>query len=146
MDGARAVAIVGGSALEPRLRWIAEPLPVTPDLLALTSPVEPTEVFRFAAPCAEHGCQHYDGDGCRLGAKVAALPVAVDFKPLPPCTLRPSCRWYAEQGRAICHRCTGIVTTDYRAGTRLRHAADPATERPELTPDACRRSETGRSH
>ena len=125
MEGAYAVAIVGGTAGEPRVRWIEQPLPVTGELLGLAEPVEPTEVFRFAAPCAEGGCRHHDNDRCTLGDKLATLPVAVDVALLPKCTIRPTCRWYAEQGRDICFRCVSVVTTDYRASPDLQRAAEP---------------------
>jgi len=44
--------VVNGTADEPRLRHLTEPQPVTLELLELAAPVRPTEVFRFAAPCA----------------------------------------------------------------------------------------------
>jgi hypothetical protein len=124
-EGAVAFGIVGGTAEEPLVGYLDQPLPVTPELLELAKPVRPTEVFRFAAPCAEGGCQHFDGAACKLGGKLAALPAAVDR--LPRCRLRPSCRWFHEQGREACLRCPVVVTTHYRPSGELRRAADPAT-------------------
>jgi hypothetical protein len=126
MDGAVAFGIVEGTAEEPRVTYLRNPLPVTDELLELAKPVEPTEVFRFAAPCAESGCQHFDGASCQLGRKVAEnVPVTIAGR-LPACRIRPSCRWFAERGPAACARCPLIVTTDYRPTEALRQAADPA--------------------
>lgn len=116
--------VSNAEALEPHVRWLPEGLPVNPELLALADGVDPTEVFRFAAPCAEGGCQHYSGHHCRLGERLAHhVPAA--FTGLPPRAVRPRCRWFAEQGRTAGARCPGIVTTDYRPSPELRAAADP---------------------
>jgi hypothetical protein len=46
--------VVAGTVEEPRVRYLAEPLPVTEKLLSLTSPVKPTEVFPFCCTlCGE---------------------------------------------------------------------------------------------
>jgi len=52
LEGAVAFGVAGGTAAEPPVSYLKEPLPVTPELLELAEPVEPTEVFHFAAPCA----------------------------------------------------------------------------------------------
>ena len=118
--------VVGGTAEEPVVSYLDDPQPVTPELLELADPVEPTEVFRFGAPCAESGCQHFDGASCQLGHKLAHdVPAAVGR--LPRCRLRPSCRWFHEQGGAACMRCPIIVTRNFRPTIALRAAADPKT-------------------
>jgi hypothetical protein len=125
MEGAVVFGVVGGSADEPLVAYLDRPEPVTPELLQLADPVRPTEVFRFAAPCAEGGCQHFDGAECGLGHKLArSVPAAVAR--LPRCRLRPNCRWFHEQGRDACFRCPLVVTTNYRPSPELRQAADPS--------------------
>lgn len=116
--------VVGGSVEEPHLVHLAEPQPVTNELLSLSDPVNPTEVFRFAAPCASSACQHFDGSNCRLATKIVQmLPEAVEG--LPPCRLRSSCRWWQQEGKAACMRCPQIVTDTYLPSEQLRQAADP---------------------
>lgn len=128
MEDAVAFGVVGGTAEEPLVSYLTEPQPVTPELLALATPVRPTEVFRFAARCAEGGCQHFDGAACQLGNKLAHdVPAAVDQ--LPRCRLRPSCRWWHEQGREACLRCPLVVTTHHRPTDSLRAVADPRSPR-----------------
>jgi hypothetical protein len=125
MEGAVAFGAVGGSATRPEVSYLDTPIQVSAELLSLARPVEPTEVFRFAAPCAEGACRHFDGASCRLARRVARdVPEATHV--LRPCRLRPRCRWWNEQGAAACRRCPAIVTTDYAAGEELRKAADPA--------------------
>ncbi|MEQ8959980.1 MAG: nitrogen fixation protein, partial [Coleofasciculus sp. C2-GNP5-27] len=58
--------IVGGTVDSPQVAYLREPQPITDELLALSEPVDPTEVYRIAAPCWERGCQHFDGHQCHL--------------------------------------------------------------------------------
>jgi len=84
---AEVIGVVNGSATEPRVRYLSKRLPVTQELLAATSPVEPTEVLRIAAPCAKGACRHFVGERCHLvESAVRLLPTVTDQ--LPPCQLR----------------------------------------------------------
>src|SRR5215469_14663722 len=49
-----------------RVQILRQTLP--PDALTghVPSSLRPTEVLRFAAPCAEHACRHFDGERCQL--------------------------------------------------------------------------------
>jgi hypothetical protein len=126
MDDVIAFGVVGGTIEEPRVAYFNEPQPVSDELLALSKPVKPTEVFRFAAPCAGKACQHFDGLDCRLAKRVVkSLPEAVDQ--LPPCRLRPRCRWWRQEGKAACLRCPMVVTEVERPPELLRSVADPTS-------------------
>jgi hypothetical protein len=89
--------------------YLDEPVPATADVLALAHPVDPMEVFRFGAPCAQSACVHFADARCTLGARVAEeLPPVTDR--LPACRLRARCRWFAEQGAEACRRCPLVIT------------------------------------
>jgi hypothetical protein len=119
-----AFGVIGGTADEPRVRWIEKPVPVTGDLLALTGSVPPTQVLRIAAPCQENACCHFDGTDCRLAAKLVQLMPAVSGS-LPPCRIRQDCRWFVQEGRAACARCPQIVTYSVSPTPELSLAAKP---------------------
>jgi hypothetical protein len=124
MAGSVVIGIVAGTSERPSLRYLDRRLPVTPQLLDTAKPASPTEVFRFAAPCAESACQHYDGKSCQLVERtVAQLPASVNA--LPPCVIRPDCRWYAQSGAAACFRCPEVVTENYLITPALRAVAAP---------------------
>jgi hypothetical protein len=127
MEGAVVFGVVGGTAAEPRVGYVTERLPVTPELLALTGEVRPAEVFRFGAPCAGGGCRHFDGSSCRLASKLVQLAPSPRSPGLPACALRPDCRWWRQEGKAACMRCPQIVTINYLPSDELRHAANPET-------------------
>jgi hypothetical protein len=121
------LGVVFGTSDEPRTSFLAEPLPVTEQVLALASPASPTEVFRFAAPCATNLCRHFDGDTCRLVTKIVQrLPEVV--ADVPTCRIRPSCRWWAQEGRNACLRCPEVVTMSTNPSDELRYAADPDSQ------------------
>jgi hypothetical protein len=112
MDECRVLGVVQRDGPAPRLEYLNQHLPATPEILAMAAPLKPTEIFRLAATCAEHQCPHFDGADCRLAARVVQiLPAAVDV--LPPCIIRKECRWYSQEGGAACLRCPEITTVSY---------------------------------
>ena len=120
------IGVVGGSVSEPRVGYLERALPVVQELLDMTAPAAPTEVFRLAAPCARGRCQHFRDTRCHLVEKVVAFlpPVAHD---LPPCTIRPMCRWFAQEQAAACFRCPQVVTDSPPLDSRMVAITDPRT-------------------
>jgi hypothetical protein len=111
---------VGTPGADGRVGYLTEAQPATPEILAASGPVRPTEVMRIAAPCMGGGCVHFKGSNCQLAARVAAMLDPV-VSGLPRCAIRPSCRWFRQEGRAACFRCPQVVT-DLRDGTELQRA------------------------
>jgi hypothetical protein len=124
MEGSVVFGVIGGTVEEPRVGYLEQPLPVTEETLALADPVKPTEVFRFAAPCAGSACQHFDGSRCRLAQRTVQMLPAVVSR-LPACRIRPKCRWWQQEGPAACFRCPLVVTETYNPSELLRLAGDP---------------------
>jgi hypothetical protein len=112
MDNCRVLGLVQHGESAPRIVYLNQPLPATNEILAMSAPLKPTEVFRLSATCAEHKCPHFDGVDCRLATRIVQiLPAVVDA--LPPCTIRKDCRWYSQEGAAACKRCPEITTVSY---------------------------------
>ena len=118
-----AFGVILGNDDEPRMVHLERPVPVTDELLALSEPVKPTEVFRFAAPCAGDACKHFDGNDCKLVERIVQiLPrVASD---LPACAIRSECRWWFQEGRDACLRCPQVITENYNPSEDYMRAAD----------------------
>ena len=123
-DESIVIGVVLGDADAPRVAYLKAPLPVTPELLERTAPASPNEVLRTAAPCAEGGCRHFDGADCTLAKRFVDLLDATVDRP-PPCAIRPSCRWWKQEGRAACARCPQVVTQSQSGVPAFRHAAEP---------------------
>jgi hypothetical protein len=126
MSGSVVFGIVGGTVDEPRLRHLEKPVPVTQELLELSGPVRPTEVFRFAAPCACDACPNFQGARCSLATRIVKWLPAVEEK-LPVCSIRPHCRWWREEGKSACQRCPQVVTDNYHPSEFMRRATDATT-------------------
>ncbi|PWB90907.1 hypothetical protein C5688_08560 [Methylocystis sp. MitZ-2018] len=119
MDRAMVLGVVQHDGPSPVVQYLNERLPATPEVLALSAPLKPTEVFRLAATCAEHKCPHFDGADCQLATRVVKmLPAAVDS--LPPCAIRKECRWHAQEGEAACKRCPEVTTVSYDLSQHAR--------------------------
>jgi hypothetical protein len=75
---------------------------------------EPEKRFRFAQPCVEAECRHWTGSRCGVIENVLDSEeggAAVDeSRKLPRCSIRPRCRWFAEQGARACMVCPLVIT------------------------------------
>ncbi len=116
--------VVGGTVTAPQVGYLTEPMSVNEDILALSGSVEPTEIFRMASTCANHGCKHFDGSHCRLAMRIVEQLSPV-VEALPACQIRPHCRWWQQEGKAACQRCPQVVTDNYYASEWLRQVAAP---------------------
>lgn len=112
MDHALVLGVVQQEGPRPVVQYLNARLPATPEVLAMTAPLKPTEVFRLAATCAEHKCPHFDGADCQLATRVATMLAPV-VDSLPPCVIRKECRWHAQEGAAACLRCPQVTTISY---------------------------------
>jgi hypothetical protein len=109
MPGARPFGVIAGTAAETRIAFFKKDALDAFDWRQRFSTGDATRLFRFGARCEKSGCGHFAEGACSLGQRVAAgLPAVVDA--LPPCLIRPTCRWHAEQGDAVCLRCPQVVT------------------------------------
>jgi hypothetical protein len=122
MDNCRVLGVVQQDGPAPRLVYLSELLPATDDVLAMSSPLKPTEVYRLAATCAEHKCPHFDGADCRLATRIVQILPAV-VEALPPCTIRKDCRWYSQEGAAACRRCPEVTTVSYDLSPTTREVS-----------------------
>jgi len=108
----------------PLISYLENPAPVSRELLALSEPIAPTEVYRIAARCEEKACRHFDGRSCNLAARIVQiLPAVVDVLPL--CKIRHECRWFQQEGRPACLRCPQVITRMEDADEQFRLAATP---------------------
>jgi len=124
-EGSKVIGVVGGTKEAPEVAYLSEPQPVTEELLALARPVTPSEVFRFSAPCANSACGHFSAEQgkCKLAEKIVRWAPMVVEK-LPPCTIRPDCRWWQQEGKSACMRCPQVVTRRLDNPEPIAKAAD----------------------
>ena len=122
MNQCRVLGVVQRDGPTPMLQYLSQDLPATSEVLEMSAPLKPTEVFRLAATCAEGKCPHFDGSDCRLATRIVQiLPAVVDTLPL--CIIRKECRWYSQEGGAACKRCPQITTISYDLSPRVREVS-----------------------
>lgn len=121
LPGSMAFGVVGGTANAPMMTPLAKPQPVDDKLLALTVPVTPTEVFRFAAPCQGDECAHFRNAKCTLIERITRILKPVTAQ-LPACGIRQQCRWWEQEREAACMRCPQVVTDNYNPSVELFEA------------------------
>jgi len=122
MDRCRVLGVVRQEGETPFVQYLNQPIAATPEVLAMTAPLNPTEVLRLSATCEEQRCPHYDGKDCRLAGRIVQiLPAVVDT--LPPCTIRKECRWYFQEGGAACKRCPQVTTISYDLSPQMQEVS-----------------------
>ena len=71
----------------------------------------PEERFRFAGACISKGCRQWDtaSAGCGLVGKIVENMNRKAEADLPECGIRPTCRWFAQQGSVACASCPEMI-------------------------------------
>ena len=101
-----------------RVGYLTEAQPSRPILSPLPQPARPAEVLRIAV--ALHGRRMRAFRRVRLQTCHARHQHArPGGSGLPRCVIRPTCRWFRQEGRAACLRCPQVVT-ELRHGTDLQ--------------------------
>jgi hypothetical protein len=135
LDDSILIGVVTSHPEGPRVVPMERALTVTPEILELAEPVSPTEVFRFAAACRSTKCPHFQCGACQLAARsVVLLNSVVDD--LPRCPIRSACRWFRQEGSAMCMRCPQIITDQFKPYDQMLQivfGTDPPPAEPEAT-------------
>ena len=116
--------IVEGTVSDPTVTYLDQPLSVTPELLAAAKPVGPTEIFRFVGPCLEMGCRQFGNGQCQLAKRLVQTIPAV-AQSFPACAIRQRCRWWQQEGKSACLRCSQIARTNYALSDLMRQVLTP---------------------
>lgn len=125
MAGAQPFGVISGSPGATRIAFFKKSAVAVLDWQRHFAPGQVTKVLRFAARCEQGHCTHYSAGRCSLGQRVAtSLPAVVDVA--PPCLVRPTCRWHAENGIDVCLRCPQVVTMIPHEKNLLNEVAQPA--------------------
>lgn len=92
---------------------LPRPLEVSEDFIQKCTDegFRPEERFRFVGTCAQSGCTNWVDHKCGIAGKIAKVAEEVAlYGPLPPCSIRPACRWFAQEGSNACRICKFVVT------------------------------------
>ncbi len=124
---AEIIGIVRGPTGATTVEPLPRSVPISALIDLIPASVRPTEVLRFAAPCAEQSCRHFDLGTCLLAKRiVSSLPKVSDRLGL--CAIRPTCRWFRQEGSAACRRCPQVITEPYMTTELIREVAQPTAK------------------
>ena len=103
--------LLGIVTAKGEIAYLTPHIPVTEDLLATFEKdgVPPENRLRFAGPCMECRCVQWADSRCGLIDRVVDHFGDREVGSLPRCGIRPTCRWFAQQGRAACASCPEVV-------------------------------------
>ena len=91
--------------------FFEDPIEVTPEFLEDAGDSESLERrFRFSNKCIQSGCKQWTGNECGVIKAVLALESIPVNKDLPDCSIRPTCRWFSQEGAVACNGCRYIIT------------------------------------
>lgn len=114
---APGAALIGVVGRDGRVRHVRTALTIDAGFVEEASRAGPPEArMRFAGRCVEGACAQWTGTRCGVIDRVLGLlgPEGRGTDGLPACTVRATCRWYAQAGRDACGACVEVVT-DSRA-------------------------------
>lgn len=136
---AAVIGVVAGRAGAPRVVPTKQPMRVTPEIIEMALPANPSEVFRFASPCQTSACIHFRDASCQIAARGVMLLDEVVPR-LPACAIRRQCRWFRQEGPAMCRRCPQIVTEQHAPSADMLRVVDetgpPGTVAASVAPGA----------
>jgi hypothetical protein len=109
-------ALLGVVMGKGQVAYVNPPVPATQDMLDgfAKSGVPIENRMRFSGPCMEHRCVQWVGarGAGRCGLidhALVDLGITKEAEILPRCSIRATCRWFAQHRRAACAACPEII-------------------------------------
>jgi hypothetical protein len=105
--GSRLLGVVKG---DKQVDILEKPIEIDEVFIEAAGKGKPAEQkFRFVNKCVKSGCAQWSEGSCGVIKRVLAV---MEEKALaeekPDCSIRPECRWFAQEGYQACAACTTI--------------------------------------
>ena len=108
-EGAVLLGVINNNGT---LGYITNKTEVTGELYdEILKKAAPEKHFRFSNQCIESGCRQWQSGKCSVIKKIMSDNEELELEQqLPACSIRPSCRWYYQEGAKACSFCPYIIT------------------------------------
>ena len=110
MEDVRVLGVVDFSSEKRQLLYLKGREAVNPNDLENIPKALVGQVLRLSAKCENGRCAQFSDGRCSLGSRVTQMLSDVVTE-LPSCSIRNTCRWFAEQGAPVCFKCPQVVTS-----------------------------------
>jgi hypothetical protein len=108
-EGSQLIGIVGEDGT---VALLSEAMPIHREFVERAHESDlPTRRFRFAGKCVESGCMQWEGS-CGVARRAMEMLSVGEHEiqsVLPPCPIRESCRWFADNGADVCKACPQVT-------------------------------------
>jgi hypothetical protein len=112
---AEKAILLGMIRSDGSVAFLKDRIEVTREFLDIAAKgAAPETRFRFSSTCIACACKQWVNGGCSVPERVAGLIPTADLidAPLPACSIRDQCRWFAQRGADACRVCPLVVTRE----------------------------------
>lgn len=95
------------------VHYTGQPIKITPQFMELAAKGRaPEKRFRFTSECQNCKCAQWKEEQCSVAPRLTELSNEKDITeaPIPECGIRSQCRWFQQQGTAVCKVCQFVIT------------------------------------
>ena len=91
---------------------LPQPLAISSDFIEKANQSSKAEQkFRFTNKCVASGCTQWTGSRCGVADQIIGVMNELSVTDgIPVCAIRPSCRWFMQNGPDACKVCPYVIT------------------------------------
>jgi hypothetical protein len=92
--------------------YIQTPIEIDEAFIEAAGDMDLERSFRFSSKCVKNGCAQWQDGQCGVIKKVMQFNEGFHLQhpALPDCSIRPTCRWYSQEGEKACSYCPYVIT------------------------------------
>ena len=105
-------SLLGLVRSDGRVTFLGEPLPVNDEFVQISRKGNSVGArFRFTGRCVESGCAQWESGEkrCQVATRAVQRGLPTEAAALPDCGIRSTCRWFSQEGEAVCLVCSDVV-------------------------------------
>jgi hypothetical protein len=104
--------LLGSVNADGTVGFIETPITIDEAFMEMGKDLELERSFRFSGKCVQSGCRQWKDGNCTVIKRIitAEPDWHLQHPQLPACSIRATCRWYAQEGAKACSYCAYITT------------------------------------
>lgn len=104
--------LLGSVNADGTVGFIETPIEIDESFMEMGKGLDLERSFRFSSKCVQSGCKQWKDGNCTVIQRImnAEPEWHLQHAQLPACSIRATCRWYAQEGAKACSYCAYITT------------------------------------